>query len=222
MSAILAVVGLAREARIARGAGLKPVIGSGDSALLARRLEEAGGDIKAVVSFGIAGALAPLLRTGDIVIAENVVTETERFVCDEAWTEALLAKLPRARRASIAGSDFIAAHLNAKKTLFAKTGGHAVDMESHIAARFAKSRGLPFAVLRAISDASHRALPPAALEPLKPSGKPRLAAVLKSLADDPAQIAELLQTGREADRAMNALLRCRHVLGSGLGCPYLG
>ena len=219
---ILAVVGLADEARIARRAGLKPVIGSGDSALLLRRLEEAGEGATAVISFGIAGALAPLLRTGDVIVAESVVTENESYVCDEAWTALLREKLPRARKASIAGSDVIAPHLNAKKAIFARTGGHAVDMESHIAARFAKAHGLPFVALRVISDEADRALPPAALEPLKPNGKPKLMAVMKSVAGDPAQIGELLQTGREAARAMAALLRCRHILGSGLGCPYLG
>jgi len=219
---IIAVVGLAKEARIARRAGLKPVIGGGDSALLARRLEEAAEGAKAVISFGIAGALAPLLKTGDLVIAETVVTADERYPCDPAWVAVLLAKLPRARLASIAGVDAIAAHINAKKTQFAKTGGHAVDMESHIAARFAKAHGLPFVALRAISDGADRTLPPAALEPLKANGKPRLSLVLKSVAGDPSQIGELIQTGREAGTAFRALLRCRHVLGRGLGCPYLG
>jgi hopanoid-associated phosphorylase len=222
MSAILAVVGLAQEARIARRAGLMPVIGSGDAALLVARLQEVGEGIKAVVSFGIAGALAPLLKTGELVVAESVVTENERFACDEAWSAVLRAKLPRARRASIAGSDFIAPHLHAKKALFAATGGHAVDMESHIAARFAKARGLPFVALRAIADGPERALPPAALEPLKPNGKPRLVAIIKSLANDPLQLGELIQAGGEAESAFRALLRCRHVLGPGLGCPYLG
>lgn len=219
---ILAVVGLAAEARIAKRAGLKPVIGAADSALLQERLNETGEGIMAVVSFGIAGALAPLLKTGDIVVAETVVTEREQFPCDAAWSKAMLTKLPRARSAIVAGSDAIASHVGAKRALFAATGGHAVDMESHIAARFAASRGLPFAVLRAISDGWERTLPPAALEPLKPNGKPRLAAVLGSLAGDPAQLGELMQTGREARHALAALLRCRHVLGAGLGCPYLG
>ena len=38
---VLAVVGLAKEARIAKRAGLKPVIGACDSHLLAERLEAA-------------------------------------------------------------------------------------------------------------------------------------------------------------------------------------
>jgi hypothetical protein len=47
-------------------------------------------------------------------------------------------------------------------------------------------------------------------------------AVLKSLLSDPSQFPELIQTGREASAAFHALLRCRNLLGRGLGCPYLG
>ena len=100
-------------------------------------------------------------------------------------------------------------------------GAHAVDMESHIAARFAEKRGLPFVALRVICDGSQRTLPPAVLEPLKPNGKPQLLAILKSLTRDPLQIPELFQAGREAGKAFRALLRCRNLLGPGLGCPYL-
>ena len=52
---VLAVVGLAREARIARRAKLIPVISGGDGELLARRLEEAIAKHhpKGIVSFGM-------------------------------------------------------------------------------------------------------------------------------------------------------------------------
>ena len=219
---ILAVTGLAREARIAGRAGLEPVIGGGDAHLLARRLEQAAQGAVAVVSFGIAGGLAPLLKTRDVVIATHVVGANEHYVCDGAWSQVLRGKLAYSRSAIIAGVDAPVADVGAKKSLFRNTGAHAVDMESHIAARFAKQHGLPFAALRVICDGAERALPPAALVPLKPSGRPRLFAVLGSLARAPAQFPELLGTGREAGKALGVLLRCCDLLGRGLGCPYLG
>jgi len=222
MSTILAVVGLAKEARIARRAGLKPVIGAGDSHLLAERLEAAAEGATAVVSFGIAGALAPLLGTGDVVIGTHVVAGREHYTCDAAWSQILRGKLAASRSAIIVGVDEVASHIGMKKALFRYTGAHAVDMESHVAARFAERRGLPFVVLRVICDGSQRTLPPAALEPLKPSGKPRLFAVLKSVAREPSQIPELIQAGNEAGRAFRVLFRCRNLLGPELGCPYLG
>ena len=219
---ILAVVGLAKEARIARRAGVKPVIGGGDSRLLAERLEEAAHGATAVISFGIAGALAPLLRTGDVVIATHIVAGREHYTCDAAWSQILRGRLAYSRSAIIVGVDEVVSYIGMKKALFRDTGAHAVDMESHIAARFAEKRGLPFVALRVVCDGSQRTLPPAVLEPLKPNGKPRLLAILKSVAREPSQIPELLETGREAGKAFRALLRCRNLLGSGLGCPYLG
>jgi len=219
---VLAVVGLAREARIAKRAGLVPIIGSGNSKLLAQRLQAVVPAVDAIISFGIAGSLAPLLRVGDAVIATHVVCENKHYACDPAWSRILRTKLPDARSAVIVGVDAPAGHLAAKKELFRMTGAHVVDMESHIAARFAVERGVPFVALRVISDGSDRTLPPAALEPLKSSGKPRLIAVLRSMIREPGQMAELVQTARETNAAFRTLLRCRHLLGVGLGCPYLG
>jgi len=222
MSTVLAVVGLAKEARIAKKAGLVSIIGAGNSRLLARRLRNAPPDLVGVVSFGIAGALAPLLKVGDVVVATHVVTEREHYACDAEWSKVLRTKLSGAQSAVIAGVDVPAGHIGAKRDLFRATGAHAVDMESHVAARFALDRGVPFAALRVISDGAERTLPPAALERLRLSGKPRVFAVMKSLIKEPQQMPELLQTAREAGSAFRELFRSLHALGPGLGCPYLG
>ncbi|MGZ5922928.1 MAG: phosphorylase family protein [Rhizomicrobium sp.] len=220
---VIAVTGLAREARIARGARTVPVIGSGDAQLLTNRLEEAiRAGAKGIISFGIAGALAPLLRPGDVVIATHVVHGEERYATDPKWTAVLRQKLPRATPAIIVGHGEIVSHVDGKRRLFALSGAHAVDTESHIAARIARRHGIPFAAIRTISDAATRGLPPAALIPLKPNGRIRLGGVLRSVMSDPRQIPDLITTGREAGKAFRALLRCRNALGLGLGFPYLG
>ncbi|MBK0522909.1 hypothetical protein, partial [Klebsiella pneumoniae] len=84
------------------------------------------------------------------------------------------------------------------------TGAHAVDTESHVAARIAAEHAIPFVVVRTISDLATQGLPPAALLPLRPSGKPRLTQVIASAVSDPSQIPELMRTGREAGRAFRA------------------
>jgi adenosylhomocysteine nucleosidase len=220
---VLAVTGLAREARIARRAKLTPIISGTDGALLTARLEEAiAKGAKGIVSFGIAGALVPLLKIGDVVVATHVVHGDERYPTDPQWTQIIRAKLPRAVPGVIAGHDQIVSHVDGKRRLLALTGAYAVDMESHIAARFAHRHGIPFVAIRTISDAANRGLPPAAQLPLKPSGRIRLGKVLASVATEPSQIPDLMRTGREAGRALRALLRCRDALGLFLGCPYLG
>jgi adenosylhomocysteine nucleosidase len=220
---VVAVVGLAKEARIAKRFGLVPIIGAGNSKLLKRRLKTlVGPDVCGIVSIGLAGALAPIPEVGDLLIGSHVVTEHEHYACDPGWSRVLRTKLPEAHSVVMAGVDAPAQHMGAKKELFRATGAHAVDMESHIAARFAHERGLPFVVLRVISDDCHRTLPPAAVERLSLKGNPRLFAVLRSLLREPGQFGELMHTASEASAAFKSLLRGLRVLGPGLGCPYLG
>ena len=220
---VIAVTGLAREARIARRAKVVAVVGGGDAQLLSSRLEGAiRAGAKGIVSFGIAGALAPLLKPGDVVIGTHVVHGNERYSTDPRWTSILRQKLPRATLAIIAGHGEIVSHVDGKRRLFALSGAHAVDTESHIAARIARKHAIPFVAIRTISDAATRGLPPAALVALKPSGHIRLTGVLSSVVADPMQIRDLLTTGRESGQAFSALRRCCNALGFFLGCPYLG
>jgi len=219
---VIAAVGLAKEARYARRFGLTPVISAANSKLLARRLRAVGPDVCGIVSLGLAGALAPIPEVGDALIGTHVVTDREHYACDPGWSKILRTKLPEAHSVVIAGVEEPAMHMSAKRDLFRDTGAHAVDMESHVAARFAHERGLPFVVLRVVSDDCHRTLPPAALERLSLKGNPRLFAILGSLWREPDQFGELMRTAREAGTAFKTLLRCLRVLGPGLGCPYLG
>jgi adenosylhomocysteine nucleosidase len=222
MSTVIAAVGLAKEARLAKRYGLVPVVGAGNSKLLLRRLKATGPSVRGIVSMGLAGALAPIPEVGDALIASHVVTRNEHYACDPGWSKVLRTKLPEALSVVIAGVDEPAMHMGAKKELFRDTGAHAVDMESHVAARFASERGIPFVVLRVISDDSHRTLPPAVLERLSLKGNPRYFAILRSLIREKGQFNELVRTAREAGTAFRTLLRCLEVLGPGLGCPYLG
>jgi len=219
---VVAVVGLAKEARIARRFGMTPVIGAGNSKLLQRRLKALGPDVRGIVSMGLAGGLAPIPEVGDALIGTHVVTEREHYACDPNWSRILRTRLPDAHSVVIAGVEEPAQHMGAKKDLFRQTGAHAVDMESHVAARFAAERGIPFVVLRVVSDDCKRTLPPAALERLSLKGRPRYFAIIRSLMREKGQFGELLRTAREAGAAFRTLLRCLRALGPGLGCPYLG
>lgn len=207
---------------MARRFGLTPVIGAGNSKLLLQRLRALGPDVRGIISMGLAGALAPIPEVGDALIASHVVTEREHYACDPAWSRVLRTKLPEAHSVVIAGVEEPAQHMGAKKDLFRQTGAHAVDMESHVAARFASERGIPFVVLRVVSDDCKRTLPPAALEQLSINGHPRYFAIIRSLLRERGQFGELLRTAREAGAAFRTLLRCLRALGPGLGCPYLG
>ncbi|HEY5347163.1 MAG TPA: hypothetical protein VIJ72_03145 [Rhizomicrobium sp.] len=213
---ILAVTGLAREAKIVGIEDVIAVAGGGDAKSLAEKLGALHGDIKGVISIGIAGALSPLLRVGDAVIADQIVAEKENWRCHEGWRIVLAARLLQAHCGPLAGSDTILADAEAKSALHNQTGALAVDMESHVAARFAAARGLPLAVLRIISDDAAHVLPPAALVAMKPDGGIALGRVLLSLVKNPLQVPALIRTARASNKAFAELLRCRDLCGPGL------
>jgi hopanoid-associated phosphorylase len=219
---ILAAAGLQRERRIVAGPGVEAIAGGGDHPRLAALLEARAAKAHGVISIGIAGGLAPGLRTGRWVLADAVLADGERMPTDAPWTERLAARLPEAVRGLLLGVDAIVAGSASKAEFFRTTGALAVDMESHIAARMAQRHGLAFAAARVICDPAHRVLPPAARVGMKPDGRMDLPAVLRSLLAQPGQLPALILTGWEAERAFGALLRGHRRLGPGLCGPDLG
>jgi adenosylhomocysteine nucleosidase len=213
---ILAVTGLRREAEIAGGPGVVAVAGGGDAAALAEKLEALHGDITGVISIGLAGALSPHLKVGEVVIADRILFGNEVWRCDSQWRVALAAKLPGAHQAPLVGSVAILRDAESKARLYDMSGALAVDMESQVAARFAASRGLKLAALRVISDDASHVLPPAALVAMAPDGGIALGKVLWSVAKNPLQIPALIRTGFTANKAFAELLRCRNLCGAGL------
>jgi hopanoid-associated phosphorylase len=218
---VLAVVGLAREARILRNHSV-PVVLGGNADRLRQTIDEAiEGMVGGIISIGIAGALAPSLHIGDFVIAREIVVGAKHFSTDKTWSDILALRLPEANSGAIAAVLAPAGDAAAKAALHLATGANAVDMESGIAAEVAASRNLPFAALRIVSDDAFDSLPHAALVAMKPGGGIDFGAVTVSLLTRPTQIPALIRTARGAERAFGELLRCRDLLGVGLGCPYL-
>ena len=212
LTRILAVCGIKREAAIWGGPA---VCSGGSTALLAERLATAIAEHTpdAILSFGVAGALDPALSVGDVVTASVVVTpDGERFQAHEDWLSNI-EKAVDVRRIEMVGSSTVAATLYDKAALL--RFGAAVDMESHVAARLAKAAGLPFAVLRVISDGAEDVLPPAAIAGMGEDGEIDVIAVLSRLATNPRQLSALMRTGRNAGRAFRRLAEVRKMLSEG-------
>ncbi len=219
---VVAVTGLNFEARIAAGSGVRTLAGGGDREALVAALErELAGGAVALISFGIGGGLAAEASAGMCVVADAVVTRTSRWPVDAAWAEALAHRLPGAARGSIAGADAIIASPAEKRALGLATGAFAVDMESHVAAAFAATHNVPFAVLRVIADPVTQALAPATFRGMRSDGTVNQRAVLGSLLRTPGQLPQLLRNALDARRALRALSRSRRLLGPGLDYPDL-
>ena len=220
---IVAVTGLAKEARIAAGPGVRAIAGGGNAPALVAALErELARGACAVMSFGIAGGLAEDIASGTWLVARAIVTPAERWPCDAAWVRIIAERLAGAWTADLAGVDAPVTEPAAKRALHRATGAAAVDTESHIAAALAAAHGLPFAAFRVVADSVRRSLPPAASVALAPNGKISGGAVLGSLARTPGQLPSLLRTAVDARTAFRALLRGRRLLGPGLAYPDLG
>ena len=217
---IIAATGLTREARIVAGAGVIVLCCGGRAALLREKLERAmTKDTAGIISIGIAGGLAPSLKSGDCVIASEIVSEGRNLPTDASWTARLAARLPDAIVAPLAGSQGIVFGHTSKADLFRATGAYAVDMESHVAAQFAGLHRIPFAGLRTIADPAASELPPLVSGAVTATGTVNLLGVLKAVLSDPRQIPPLIRTARESKAGFDALLRCRDVLGPGLAGP---
>ena len=205
--ALIAVVGLKREAAFISAPGVIAEAGGGDAGALLARLNTLADrqPVRAVVSVGLGGALSPSLEVGDWIVADRIVQGAQTWAVNEGLARELRAGLPSAVTGAIAGSDVMVVDAAAKAALHAATGALAVDMESHIAAAFAADHGLPFAALRVISDGADRALPKAAQAGMKTDGGMDVLAVLRDLARDPRQLPALIRTGREAEVAFRQL-----------------
>jgi adenosylhomocysteine nucleosidase len=208
---ILSVSGLAREAAIAAGPGVRVLAAGGPRlpALIDAAIAEGGAGI---LSFGIAGGLDPALPPGTAILAGAVVAGGERWAADAAWRDGLAARLPDAILGDLAGVDLPVMARADKYALASATGALAVDMESHIAARLAAAHGLPFAALRVICDPAARAIPPAAIAGMREDGGTDLGAILLALFRGPGQLPAMIRLAGDARIAFGVLARCRHAL----------
>lgn len=222
---MIVVVGLAFEARIAAGPGMR-VICSGDGRTLASSLANAIKEAQlrehgceGVISFGVAGGLDPSLRPGTCVVGSTIVSVNGSIKTDPSWSETLLRKIPDAVRGAIIGVPAPLVRPEDKRALYKQTGAVAVDMESHIVAGVACRHGLPMAAIRVVTDPAVRSLPACAVSAMRANGTTDFLAMIRSVLARPYEIASLLQTAFDARAARSTLLRGRQLLGPGFGLP---
>jgi adenosylhomocysteine nucleosidase len=194
---------------------------SGGSALRARvgaeGLREKG--VVGLISFGLAIGLAPVLRPGDVVVADSVVLPSGRSIATEpAWRAALLQHLGgsglKVRVARIAGSDELPASAIAKRRAFQATFAAALDTDSHAVAEVAAAAGLPLLVVRAVAEPADEMRPAIAAAANGADGQPRSLAVVGHLAKRPWEIGAAWRFSKNGRLALDALRRVASI-GSG-------
>jgi hypothetical protein len=187
---------------------------SGGSVLRARAgaeaLREQG--VVGLISFGLAVGLAPVLRPGDVVVAESVVLPGGKSIAtDAAWRAALLQRLSgsglNVRVARIAGSDELLTSAGAKRRAFQTTIAAALDTESHAVAEVAAAAGLPLLVVRAVAEPAEEMRPAIAFAANGVDGQPRSLAIVGHLAKRPWEIPAAWRFSKNGRLALDALRR---------------
>ena len=214
---VIAVVGMAFEARIAAGPGVQVVCRSAERELATVVQSAVRQGYRGMISFGVAGGLTRDLRAGDWVVASTVLESQNVRATDSAWSGKLLGMIAGAVHAPIVGVDDPVAEPAKKRELHKSTGAAAVDMESHVVARLAAAHQLAFAAVRVIVDPVDRQLPPAALLGMRPDGRADVAGVLRDLMARPSQLSPLARIAVDAFAARAAMLRVRRSLGPHFG-----
>jgi hopanoid-associated phosphorylase len=214
---ILIVTGLIQEARIAAGPGMTVICSSSDPQQLRALLTVFDPTtIRGVISFGVAGGLDPSLRSGDVVVATEVMAGDARWLAGLSLNDDLISGIElgsrRVVRGGLAGVEEVVVARARKAALRSHTGAAAVDMESHIAAAYATEAGLPFAAVRVISDPADRSLPALAQRAIKPNGDIDLRSSLRGVVRNPRTLSALVSMGIDFNRALRSLRGCRGFL----------
>src|SRR5215831_2861660 len=118
---VIAVTSLLLEARIATGRGVSVICGHASQLVSCLQAAIKRGAL-VVVSFGVAGGLAPHLAPGDWVIGSGVRTGHERYPADRRWSSCLLLAIPGSVPGEIAGADAPIADASEKIRLHTLTG----------------------------------------------------------------------------------------------------
>jgi adenosylhomocysteine nucleosidase len=179
----------------------------------ARQLVGAG--CRALLSWGLAGALDPTLAPGVILVADEVVLEGSgrSLRTTSGWRErvlrALAADWPVERGTLLTSPRLLASRL-AKASAFRETAAAAVDMESFAVAEVALAQGLPFLAVRVIVDRATDEVPRALEGVARPSGELAIGRLLARLVVQPSSVAPVLRLARcyrAARRSLRGIAR---------------
>lgn len=190
-------------------------IGSEGAARAAQRLLAQG--CTALVSWGFAGALAPRLRRGDLLLPARVVNADGTGIeVDVQWhrrMEEVLASAPTPCTQTLLQASEAVLTADAKAALFASTRAAAVDMESAALGEVAKAAGVPFLAVRAVVDIHSDSLPVWVSRALDDSGRLVARVVLIGILRRPGDLSKLLRLARGVAAARASLVRAAQLAG---------
>ena len=170
-----------------------------------RRLLEAVSARRVIVS-GIAGGIDPAIEVGTVVVPETVLD----LASGREFRPAPLAGLPSSGTIATSGELILD---DERVAALVERGVRAIDMETAGVAEVCEERGVPWSVVRVVSDRPQDGLVDGAVfDMLKPDGTTDASAALRYVATHPWRLRRLVRLARDSTAA--AKLAARTALGA--------
>ena len=212
MTSVLGIVtALEMERRWIRTPGpLVELSGIGDTRAehAANQMVERGAT--ALVSWGVAGGLDPVLNLGTVILPDTVIdADGSSHGVDLKWRDRLLERV-RGRVVTSTSPLYHATSVittaDAKRSLYERFGAGAADMESAAVARVALANHLPWIAVRVVIDAAGQDLPAAILTATGNDGRLRVRSV-GGLILGPRHLQPLIALARAGSAAGRSMRR---------------
>jgi len=161
-----------------------------------------------IISTGFCGAIHPDLKVGDLVVGTSVVDSLAEDLEQSSLSIDIKMK-PDEQRGIHVGRlvsvPTVVRTVAERQELAERTGGIAVDMETHAVASVCRDRKVKCLAIRAVTDDANHDLPPEVLSVLGGTGSIRAGAVLGALWNRPSSYKELWQLRNNATLAAKRL-----------------
>lgn len=167
-----------------------------------------------VVSAGVCGALDPALPPGSLICPECVQTADgmEYHLEDRRHRDRVAGRVATIHGGLLVGAREIVAGPADKARLRRRTGAAAVDMESAAIVGAAAAAGLPWLVLRGVSDGADESVPPGLVRLVGPEGRLRIGGAVALAVTRPRVISRAIGLGRNTRRALVEVARALSAL----------
>ncbi len=185
-----------------------------DNAQAAAQLLIAQGATR-LISWGCAGALSANLKSGDLVLADELINAGGVTIAvDSEWHRHVRTALEKVacqasgfaiRCGSLLESKTLVSTSRDKQHLHQQTNAIALDMESVAVANVAQAHALPFLAIRAIADPVTMDLPKAIGHALNLQGDVELGKLLRFLLLHPSELKGLITLGQHFNAAKRTL-----------------
>jgi adenosylhomocysteine nucleosidase len=149
-----------------------------------------GKGVDALISWGLAGGLKPGLAAGDVVLAEQLLTDHGAYAVSRSWRKALrkrLADFTRVYDGALVHSEGVLSRPTDKQLLHDSCAAIAVDRESAAVAEVARKAKVPFLALKVIADTADLRLPAVLSRRLMENGELKLGQLLAGIGARPWQ-----------------------------------